>query len=54
MGLQLAFALLVLKTDFGKLFQAIGAGVNAMLGYTEAGASFVFGDRWAEAAARTA
>ena len=44
MGLQLAFALLVLKTDFGKLFQAIGAGVNAMLGYTEAGASFVFGD----------
>src|SRR5690349_16732029 len=44
MGLQLAFALLVLKTDFGKLFQTIGAGVNAMLGYTEAGASFVFGD----------
>jgi CNT family concentrative nucleoside transporter len=44
MGLQFAFALLVLKTDFGKVFQAIGAGVNAMLGYTEAGASFVFGD----------
>jgi CNT family concentrative nucleoside transporter len=44
MGLQLAFAILVLKTDFGKLFQAVGAGVNAMLGYTEAGASFVFGD----------
>jgi CNT family concentrative nucleoside transporter len=44
MGLQLAFALLVLKTDFGKIFQAIGTGVNAMLGYTEAGASFVFGD----------
>src|SRR3954466_1693277 len=44
MGLQLAFALLVLKTDFGKLFQAIGTGVNAMLGYTEAGESFVFGD----------
>src|SRR5437763_1764197 len=44
MGLQLAFALLVLKTDFGKLFQAIGRGVNAMLGYTEAGASFVFGE----------
>src|SRR5437763_990511 len=44
MGLQLAFALLVWKTDFGKLFQAIGRGVNAMLGYTEAGASFVFGD----------
>src|SRR5438067_12338561 len=44
MGLQLAFALLVLKTDFGKLFQGVGRGVNAMLAYTEAGASFVFGD----------
>jgi CNT family concentrative nucleoside transporter len=43
MGLQFAFALLVLKTDFGKVFQAIGAGVNAMLGYTEAGSEFVFG-----------
>ncbi len=44
MGLQLAFAVLVLKTNFGKVFQAIGAGVNAMLGYSEAGAAFVFGD----------
>src|SRR6516164_9122190 len=44
LGLQFAFALLVLKTDFGRIFQAIGAGVNAMLAYTEAGASFVFGD----------
>ena len=43
MGLQLAFALLVLKTDFGKVFQTIGVGVNAMLGYTEAGSEFVFG-----------
>lgn len=43
MGLQFAFALLVLKTDFGKLFQAVGAGVNSMLGYSEAGAEFVFG-----------
>lgn len=42
-GLQFAFAILVLKTDFGKLFQAIGAGVNAMLGYAEAGSNFVFG-----------
>ncbi len=45
LGLQFAFALLVLKTDFGKLFQAIGAGVNAMLSYTEAGSAFVFGDQ---------
>jgi CNT family concentrative nucleoside transporter len=43
LGLQFAFALLVLKTDFGKIFQAIGVGVNAMLGYTEQGSSFVFG-----------
>src|SRR5512133_1907292 len=44
LGLQLAFALLVLKTNFGILFQKIGEGVNAMLGYSQAGASFVFGD----------
>src|SRR3977135_101518 len=42
-GLQFAIAVLVLKTDFGKVFQAIGAGVNAMLNYAEAGSSFVFG-----------
>src|ERR1700683_4314434 len=42
-GLQVAFALLVLKTDFGKVFQTIGAGVNAMLNYAEAGSNFVFG-----------
>jgi concentrative nucleoside transporter, CNT family len=44
LGLQLAFALLVLKTNFGIIFQKIGEGVNAMLGYSQAGASFVFGD----------
>ena len=43
MGLQIAFAFLVLKTDFGKIFQAIGAGVNNMLSYTEAGSEFLFG-----------
>src|SRR5712691_9125443 len=43
LGLQVAFAILVLRTDFGKLFQAIGAGVNAMLNYSEAGSTFVFG-----------
>src|SRR3954454_12067550 len=43
MGLQLAFALLVLKTDFGKLFQWIGGGVNAMLEYAEQGSGFLFG-----------
>ena len=43
MGLQFAFALLVLKTDFGKVFQAISRGVNNMLGYVEAGSQFLFG-----------
>ena len=43
LGLQLALAVLVLKTDFGRVFQAVGAGVNAMLAYSEAGAEFLFG-----------
>jgi len=43
LGLQFLFALLVLRTDFGKLFQAIGAGVNAMLEYAEVGSQFLFG-----------
>ncbi|HWB82879.1 MAG TPA: nucleoside transporter C-terminal domain-containing protein [Bryobacteraceae bacterium] len=42
-GLQFAFAVLVLKTGFGRVFQTIGVGVNAMLDYAEAGSSFVFG-----------
>lgn len=41
--LQFAFAVLVLKTGFGRVFQAIGVGVNAMLEYAEAGSQFVFG-----------
>jgi CNT family concentrative nucleoside transporter len=44
LGLQFAFAILVLKTDFGKIFQGISAAVSAMLGYSEAGAAFLFGD----------
>ena len=43
LGLQFSFALLVLKTDFGKLFQVIGVAVSAMLNYAEAGSQFVFG-----------
>src|SRR5215475_3848735 len=43
MGLQFAFALLVLRTNFGKVFQAIGAGVNNMLNYVQAGTEFMFG-----------
>src|SRR5258705_7406160 len=41
--LQFVFAFLVLKTDFGKLFQLASRAVNAMLEYTEAGSAFVFG-----------
>jgi CNT family concentrative nucleoside transporter len=43
LGLQFAFAFLVLKTDFGRLFQAASAAVNALLDYAEAGSQFVFG-----------
>ncbi|MBI3473842.1 MAG: NupC/NupG family nucleoside CNT transporter, partial [Candidatus Solibacter usitatus] len=43
LGLQFSFAILVLKTDFGRIFQAIGAGVNAMLEYAEVGSQFLFG-----------
>lgn len=44
LGLQFLLAVLVLKTSFGKLFRFIGIGVNALLGYTEAGSTFVFGN----------
>ena len=43
LGLQFLFALLVLRTDFGLIFQAIGKGVNAMLDYVEVGSQFLFG-----------
>ncbi len=43
LGLQFLFAVLVLRTGFGKVFQAIGVGVNAMLGYAEVGSEFLFG-----------
>ena len=44
LSLQFAFAFLVLKTSFGKVFDAASAGVNAMLHFSEAGSRFVFGD----------
>ncbi len=44
LGLQLLFAVLVLKTPFGRLFDAASKGVNQMLHYSEAGSRFVFGD----------
>jgi CNT family concentrative nucleoside transporter len=43
LGLQFAFAFLVLKTDFGKLFQIASYAVNALLEYAEEGSRFLFG-----------
>jgi CNT family concentrative nucleoside transporter len=43
LGLQFAFAFLVLKTGFGRLFQYASTAVNALLNYAEAGSNFLFG-----------
>jgi CNT family concentrative nucleoside transporter len=45
LGLQFAFAFLVLRTGAGDVFKAASAGVNHMLEYAVAGSSFVFGDK---------
>ncbi len=45
LGLQFLFAFLVLKTRFGRVFDAASDGVKAMLHYSEAGSRFVFGDK---------
>jgi CNT family concentrative nucleoside transporter len=44
LGLQFAFAIIVLKTPASEVLQAISNGVKAMFGYAEAGSTFVFGD----------
>src|SRR5687768_279246 len=41
--LQFGFAFLVLKTDFGKLFELASYAVNALLQYAEEGSKFLFG-----------
>ncbi|MDR3718038.1 MAG: nucleoside transporter C-terminal domain-containing protein [Bryobacteraceae bacterium] len=43
LGMQFGFAFLVLKTDFGKLFQMASVAVNALFNYVEEGSHFVFG-----------
>src|SRR4030088_2932025 len=43
LGLQFLFAVLVLRTKFGLVFQGIGKGVNSMLEYAEVGSKFLFG-----------
>ncbi len=45
LSLQFGFAFLVLKTDFGKVFQAIGTGVNHLIQYSAEGSKFLFGDK---------
>ena len=43
-GLQILFGLIILKTSFGRtVFDSIGRGFNAILGYTTEGAKFLFG-----------
>ena len=43
--LQFTFAFLVLRTSLGKLFYGISLFVNALLNYSTAGSTFVFGDK---------
>jgi CNT family concentrative nucleoside transporter len=45
LGLQLAFAFLVLRTPAAGAFQAASDKVNALIGYSQAGSKFVFGDQ---------
>ena len=45
LGLQLAFAVFVLKTEFGRImFQKAGDAVNRLLAYSYIGSQFVFGE----------
>ncbi len=45
LGLQLAFAIFVLRVTFGRdLFSALGEVVKTILGYSYVGSSFVFGE----------
>ena len=43
LGLQFAFALLVLKTPFSQVLRAISNAVAALFGYANVGSAFVFG-----------
>lgn len=43
LGLQFAFAIIVLKTPASEALRAVSNGVAAMFGYAEAGSTFVFG-----------
>jgi concentrative nucleoside transporter, CNT family len=44
LGLQVALAVLVLRTPFGLLIRSVGTAVDAMMHSAEAGSVFIFGD----------
>jgi CNT family concentrative nucleoside transporter len=45
--LQLLFAVLILRTEPGRaVFDGVGAGITKFLDFTDAGASFVFGEKF--------
>jgi CNT family concentrative nucleoside transporter len=47
--IQIVFAILILKTEWGRLFfDWLGSGITRFLDFTDAGASFVFGERFKE------
>src|SRR5579864_5221131 len=45
LALQLSFAFIVLRTPASVAFQAASDKVNALIGYSQAGSKFVFGDQ---------
>lgn len=48
-ALQILFALVILRTEPGRaLFDGMGAVINKFLDFTDAGASFVFGEKFKE------
>jgi CNT family concentrative nucleoside transporter len=44
-GLQLTFAYIVLRTPAANAFKTVSDKVNALIGYSQAGSKFVFGDQ---------
>jgi CNT family concentrative nucleoside transporter len=45
LGLQLTFAVVVLRTPASRAFLVLSEKVNAVIGYSQAGSKFVFGDQ---------
>jgi CNT family concentrative nucleoside transporter len=45
LGLQLSFAFIVLRTPAARAFVVLSDKVNALIGYSQAGSSFVFGEQ---------